>query len=486
MLDKVKKRDGRVVGFDKDKITAAIFKAAQSVGGTDISVARRLADLVEEDSSKIKGIPSVEEIQDMIEKVLIEQGHAKTAKAYIVYRQQRAELRREKQLVLEKEEVDEVDKRFDVNALRVLKARYLRRDATGKLIETPKELFTRVATHVGLPDVFYDTRLFDIDSKQPVNMVEDFKPAVNENEYAIGKYKLNRYHLEAFKRMYDRFNRNKQMKVTWSKLMSMLKKGEFEEYERNIDEYFDLMTHKLFLPNTPAIANFGNPLGMGSACFVLDVPDSIKGIMDTLKNTAVVFKAGGGMGYNFSKLRPEGDFVSSTGGTASGPLSFMRLFDTMTEVIKQGGIRTGANMGILNSNHPDIEKFITAKDANKALRNFNISVLIMPDFWDHYEKNEPYPLINPKDGKVVKTVNPRALFDKIVYQAWESAEPGIIFHDRANEFNPFFEHLGPIVTTNPCGEVLLYPNEPCNLGSINVWAFVANIEGKKNVNKNER
>ncbi|MBI1934802.1 adenosylcobalamin-dependent ribonucleoside-diphosphate reductase, partial [Candidatus Woesearchaeota archaeon] len=211
-------------------------------------------------------------------------------------------------------------------------------------------------------------------------------------------------------------------------------------------------------------------------CFVLDVPDSIDGIMETLKNTAIVFKAGGGMGYNFSKLRPEGDFVSSTGGIASGPLSFMRLFDTMTEVIKQGGIRRGANMGILNSNHPDIEQFITAKEGNKALRNFNISVLIMPDFWDYYEKNEPYPLVNPRDGKVVRYVNPRQLFDKIVYQAWESAEPGVIFFDKVNEFNPFFEHLGPIVTTNPCGEVLLYPNEPCNLGSINVWVFVKEDE----------
>jgi len=185
----------------------------------------------------------------------------------------------------------------------------------------------------------------------------------------------------------------------------------------------------------------------------------------------MIHKSGGGTGFNFSKLRPEGDFVSSTSGVASGPLSFMRLFDTMTEVVKQGGIRRGANMGIMNSNHPDIEKFITAKEGNKALRNFNISVLIMGDFWDYYNKNEPYPLVNPRNGEVVKRVNPRMLFDKIVYQAWESAEPGVIFFDRVNDYNPFYEYLGPIVTTNPCGEVLLYPNEPCNLGSINVWSF---------------
>ena len=476
----VRKREGSVVEFDPNKITNAIFKASLAVGERNRgNAAQLLSEKVIEELKKVEGVPSVEQIQDIVEKVLIEEGYAAIAKAYILYRQQRAEIRKEKQIVLEKEEIDEVDKRFDVNALRVLKARYLRKDATGKLIETPKQLFTRVAVHGALPDLMYDTGIFDIKGHQPVNIIEDFKPAVHEDQYSIGKYKLNRYHLEALKRMYERFNRNKQMKVSWSKFFDMIKKGDFDSYERNIDEFYNLMTQKLFMPNTPAIANFGNPLGMGSACFVLDVPDSIDGIMETLKNTAIVFKAGGGMGYNFSKLRPEGDFVSSTGGVASGPISFMRLFDTMTEVIKQGGIRRGANMGILNSNHPDIEKFITAKEGNKALRNFNISVLIMPDFWDYYEKNEQYPLVNPKDGKVVRYVNPRVLFDKIVYQAWESAEPGVIFFDKVNEFNPFYEHLGPIVTTNPCGEVLLYPNEPCNLGSINVWAFAEqNEEGK--------
>src|SRR3989338_5023120 len=456
-ITRVKKRDETVVLFDQIKITNAIFKAAMSVGGKDRKIAQMLSDKVIQKLEALNTTPSVEQIQDMVERVLIEEDHAATAKAYILYRQERTAIRKEKQIVLEKENIDEVDKRFDVNALRVLKARYLRKDATGKLIETPKQLFTRVAVHAALPDLFYDSRVFDISGQQPVNMVEDFRPAVHEEQYGVGKYKLNRYHLEAVKRMYDRFNRNKQMKVTWGKFFDMIKKGDFDNYEKNLDELYSLMTQKLFMPNTPAIANFGNPLGMGSACFVLDVPDSIDGIMETLKNTAIVFKAGGGMGYNFSKLRPEGDFVSSTGGVASGPISFMRLFDTMTEVIKQGGIRRGANMGILNSNHPDIEKFIVAKDGNKALRNFNISVLIMPDFWDYYEKNEPYPLTNPRNGEVVKTINPRMLFDKIVYHAWESAEPGVIFFDMVNKYNPFYEHLGPIVTTNPCvaGDALI-------------------------------
>lgn len=471
-ISKIRKRDGRIADFDQSKITSAIFKAAKSVGGKDKKTAQLLSNKVAEGLEKLSATPSVEQIQDTIEKILIEEGHAATAKAYILYRQERAAIRKEKQLVLEKEEIDEVDKRFDVNALRVLKARYLRKDATGRLIETPKQLFTRVAVHTALSDLFYDAGVFDIEGRQPVNMVEDFKPALHEDQYSIGNYKLNRYHLEALKRVYDRFNRNKQMKVAWSKFLGMLKKGQFDSYEKSIDIFYSLMTQKLFMPNTPAIANFGNPLGMGSACFVLRVPDSIEGIMEALKNTAIVFKAGGGMGYNFSELRPEGDFVSSTGGVASGPISFMRLFDTMTEVIKQGGIRRGANMGILNSNHPDIEKFITAKEGNKALRNFNISVLIMADFWDYYERNEPYPLINPKDGAVVRHVNPRVLFDKIVYQAWESAEPGVIFFDRANDYNPFYEHLGPIVTTNPCvaGDTLISTEN----GSISIKELAEN------------
>ncbi|MBI2076640.1 MAG: adenosylcobalamin-dependent ribonucleoside-diphosphate reductase [Candidatus Aenigmarchaeota archaeon] len=469
MISQLRKRDGRIVSFEKSKIEDAVYKAASAVGGRDRKTAAKLADEVVrnlEATEKPNWIPAVEEVQDVVEKVLIESGHAKTAKAYILYRQRRAELREEKKRVLEKEIIDEVDKNFDLNALRVLKARYLRKDESGKLVETPKQLFTRVSVHVALPDMLYDERIFDISGKQK-QPVENF---VFEH-VSVGEYPLNQYHFEALKRMYDRFNSQKQMKVGWSALVEMIKNHEFDDYGKNIKQYYDVMVQKKFLPNTPAIANFGNVLGMGSACFVLSVDDSMESIMDTLKHTAIIHKAGGGTGFNFSNLRPEGDYVSSTSGVASGPLSFMRLFDTMTEVVKQGGIRRGANMGIMNSNHPDIEKFIKAKDGNKGLRNFNISVLIMPDFWEHYEKNEPYPLINPRTSEVARTVNPRMLFDMLVYQAWESAEPGVIFHDTVNKYNPFLKSLGPIVTTNPCGEVLLYPNEPCNLGSINVWAF---------------
>ncbi|MFQ5772372.1 MAG: ribonucleoside-diphosphate reductase, adenosylcobalamin-dependent, partial [bacterium] len=172
--------------------------------------------------------------------------------------------------------------------------------------------------------------------------------------------------------------------------------------------------------------------------------------MDTLRKATIIFKSGGGVGYNFSKLRPEGDFVKSSGGRASGPISFMTLFDQMTEVIRQGGIRRGANMGILDINHPDIEKFIVAKRGNVALRNFNISVFIKSDFWDYYRKKKPYPLINPRNKEIVKNVDPVTLFDLIVYQGWESAEPGVVFGENINKYNPLLKSLGPIRTTNPC------------------------------------
>jgi len=474
-IRQIRKRDGRLVGFDQNKITSALSRAITQTIGKDAALAQRLSDQVVkilEERFDGRTIPTVEEVQDVVEKVLLDNGQAKTAKSYILYRQKRAEIRKEKQRILEKEEIDEVDKRFDLNALRVLKARYLRKDIDGKLTETPKELFVRVAVHACLPSLLYDERTYDRSGKTPEHPIEDFDPVANEGKLSIGRYALNRFHLEALKRMYDRFNAEGRAKLSWSEFLALLRDGRLNDHEAEVTAFYDLMVSKRFMPNTPALANFGNVLGMGSACFVLDIEDSIESIMDGLKKTAIVFKAGGGMGYNFSKLRPEGDFVSSTSGIASGPISFMTLFDTMTEVIKQGGIRRGANMGILNSNHPDIEKFITAKKGNRALRNFNLSVLIMPDFWEYYEKDKPYPLVNPRTKEVVRTTNARRLFDMIVFQAWESAEPGVIFYDHVNKYNPFLKSLGPIVTTNPCGEVLLYPNESCNLGSINVWAFV--------------
>ncbi|MCL4344532.1 MAG: adenosylcobalamin-dependent ribonucleoside-diphosphate reductase [Nitrososphaerota archaeon] len=466
VLDRVVKRDGRIVSFDKNKIIEAVWKAQKAVGINDKAIALSVADLVVDELEARGGIPKVEDIQDIVEKKLIEKNQATIAKAYIVYREKRAEIREEKKKILNKETIDEVDKAFDINALRVLASRYLKKDESGKPIETPKELFTRVAIHIALPDIIYDERVFRKNGGSPFNY-EQLDEGVS---LKVGKYELNIFHVRALKELYDKMNSKGLVRVPWSTLVGML--GEMKNVENYIDTYYSMMVSKKFMPNTPALVNFGSYYGMGSACFVLDIEDSLDSIMNTLKSAAMIFQAGGGVGYNFSKLRPAGDFVKSTGGVASGPISFMGLFDYMTEVVKQGGVRRGANMGILNVNHPDIMKFITAKKGNAMFHNFNISVLIFPEFWEAYENGEKYPLVNPRNKKVVDYVDPVHVVDMISYQAWESAEPGIIYFDNMNKHNPLIDVLGPIMATNPCGETALYPNESCNLGSINVWAFV--------------
>ncbi|MFC1751596.1 adenosylcobalamin-dependent ribonucleoside-diphosphate reductase [Patescibacteria group bacterium] len=496
---KTKKRDGRVVDFNADRITEAVFKAFVASGKSDRNLADEIKQLVLGKLNKKykrrspKSIPTIEELQDFVEESLIEKGFAKVAKSYILYRQKRSEIRREKQEILNKEEIDEVDKLFDPNALRVLKSRYLSKDDKGNVTESPKTLFERVSIHAVLPDILYDRKVSkgkkvikktaeDVPKEESIldtPVLEKEKTIALENKLKIGKYYLNRFHVEGLYRVFKCFEREGRVKITWEKLIRMLKANELKHHEQRITDFYTLLVSRNFMPNTPAIANFGSYLGMGSACFALDIDDSIDSIMGTLKEASIVFKSGGGLGYNFSKLRPEGDFIKTTGGTSSGPLSFMKLFDTMTEVVKQGGIRRGANMGIMNSNHPDIEKFVVAKAGNKALKNFNISILMMPDFWEHYKKDKPYPLKNPRTGEVHRYISPKILFERIVYQAWESAEPGVIFHDRINDYNPLAKSLGPIVTTNPCGELLLYPNESCNLGSLNLWSFVKTDENEK-------
>ncbi len=492
MLKSIKKRNGQIVPFKIEKITNAIYKASVAVGDPNWQLAESLAkNVVERLNKKTKkgGVPQVEEVQDIVEQILIETNHAKMAKAYILYRQHRAEIRHQKEQILNKEEIDEVDKKFDINALRVLASRYLRKDEDGKIIESPKQLFRRVATHTALPSLFYDQKIYQKRGGAPERRLEEFSargesalggdPKKLDGKLSIGKYKLNEFHLEGLKRLFDRFAKNRQMKVSWPAFLDLIKKGYFNKYEDEIRVYYNLMVSRRFLPNTPAIANFGNYLGMGSACFTLGVEDCINSIMDTLKAASIIFKSGGGVGYNFSKLRPEGDFVKTTGGMASGPISFMSMFDNMTDVIKQGGIRRGANMGILNSDHPDVEKFIHAKEGNKALKNFNISIMLKPEFWAALREKKTYALTNPRNGKVVNEIDPQQLFDMISYQAWESAEPGVLFYDRINENNPFLKGLGPIESTNPCGEVTLYPFESCNLGSMNVWSYLKRNGDKK-------
>lgn len=395
---KVRKRDGSIVGFDRKKIRRAIEKAAFEVlqeKRKASTVSRRVSDVVlKKISDQFKNkMPGIESIQDIVEAALMVEGHTSIAKKYVLYREQRGEIRLAKSVLGLKD-----DLKLPINSISVLKRRYLLKDDNQNVIETPSELFRRVAYHV----------------------------AEGERNFE---------------------SRHTAMEVE--------------------EKFYQMMRNLEFLPNSPTLMNAGTSLGQLSACLVIPVEDSMDGIFEALHSMARIHQTGGGTGFSFSNLRPKGDLVASTKGEASGPVSFMDIFDKATGVIVQGGCRRGANMGILRCDHSDIVDFIEAKSQKDRFANFNLSVGVTDNFMEAVGENGDFHLINPRTRKKAKKLKARALLNVIVNAAWRTGDPGLVFLDEINRRNPT-PQIGRIEATNPCGEVPLLPYESCNLASINL------------------
>ena len=376
-IERIRKRDGRVEAFEAGKIARAILGAMRELGREDAAAAARYAERVEKllEAGRRAQVPTVEQVQDLVERVLGDEKEPDLAKAYILHRFRHAGLREAKSVLGVRD-----DLKLSLNAIRVLEKRYLRKDANGNIAETPSQMFRRVAAAVAAVDAGYE--------------------------------------------------------------------GAAEE-RANAERFYALMSSLEFLPNSPTLMNAGTDLGQLSACFVLPVEDSMDGIFSALRNMAFIHQSGGGTGFSFSRLRPSGDVVRSTGGVASGPISFIEVFDKATNVIKQGGRRRGANMAILSVDHADAMDFILCKTRPGFLENFNISVSVTDAFMQAVESGGEHAFINPRTGEATDRRPAREVFDLICSAAWQCGDPGLVFMDEVNRCNPLIE-VARIEATNPC------------------------------------
>ncbi len=476
----VVKRDRSIQEFDPLRIYQAIYAAFQDIHGekhVNLDSVHDVADYVYEILDNMaENEVEIERIQKLIQAALMHKGYFDEAETFILYRKERADIRKAKQEILEKDSLDSLDKSFTFNQLKVLASRYLLRDLkTNELLESPADLFRRVATLIGLSDLLHDPEIFDKDGIEG-DWVKDYQTVTYDKYFKILDERfINKYHFERFCNLYNQLNNQGKMKMALSFFMDNFFVKLFDQkYEQTIEEYYQLMTNCQFMPNTPTLMNAGTRIGGLSACFVLHAPDSIDGyVRVTTGDAAAIYRMAGGVGINWSDFRPEGCDANGTPNAASGPVSFIAMINTLTDVVKGGGKRRGANMGILDINHPDIEKFIAVKTKAGVYENFNLSVGIWEDYWEALTSGKSeFQLFHKTHHQKDRLVNPQQLWDLIARSAWDSAEPGVIFFDNINRVNHMRNELGPIRATNPCGEQALPPNASCTLGSINIAKFV--------------
>ncbi len=402
MIKTVIKQDGSSQEFKPEKIINSIFMAAQNVGGTDrtlsVVLGNQVVNILKVKFKNGEAVPTAE-IGNLVEKILIENGHARTAKAFIVYRENKKHLNQDKRALGIEDDIG-----LSYNSLYILKQRYLKRNEKGEIVETPGGMIDRVAK---------------------------FLASVEKGK-------------------------NKQQK--WYQ--------KFKEIMISLD----------FLPGSRTLANAGKLYSQLANCFVWPVEDDIDKIFEILHKSTLIKKHGGGCGYNFSRIRPEGDTVGGTPNLAAGPVKMIEMFDLMTSLFKQEGKYESGNMAILNANHPDIFNFISAKQNDGYLSKTNISVGITDDFMRAAIAGKNWDLINPRTGEVVNTVNAKSILELMASMAWQTGDPGIINLSAINRGtalgNPLLKKRGPIMATNPCGEVPLYPFESCNLGYLNFSHFI--------------